>query len=91
VRSFHLERPGRIDGIVAVGEEVTRFQAGDRVIGGYWPRWLDGRLRPDGRDQLGCNQPRPVIGRVFEFAETHDAFRHYLTGDAFGKVIIRID
>jgi len=48
-------------------------------------------LRPDVRYQLGCNPPRPVIDRVFEFAETHDAFRHYLTGDAFGKVIIRID
>jgi NADPH:quinone reductase-like Zn-dependent oxidoreductase len=40
---------------------------------------------------VSVHQMRPVIDRVFEFAETHDAFRYYLTGDAFGKVIIRID
>jgi len=40
---------------------------------------------------VSAHQMRPVIDRVFEFAETHDAFRYYLTGDAFGKVIVRID
>jgi NADPH:quinone reductase-like Zn-dependent oxidoreductase len=40
---------------------------------------------------ISAHERRPVIDRVFEFAETHDAFRYYLSGDAFGKVIIRID
>jgi NADPH:quinone reductase-like Zn-dependent oxidoreductase len=53
-------RPGVIplsDGageVVAAGAAVTRFAPGDRVTGSYWPRWRDGRLRPEFRDQLGC-------------------------------------
>jgi NADPH:quinone reductase-like Zn-dependent oxidoreductase len=50
--------------VVAVGEEVTRFRAGDRVVGGYWPRWHDGRLRPELADQLGCT----LDGMLTEYA-----------------------
>lgn len=119
VRSFHLDRPGRVDGIVlrethetpspkpteivvrvraaslnrrdalileeryplpaapgvipisdgagevvTAGAAVTRFKVGDRVVGSYWPRWLDGRLRPDLRDQLGCT----IDGMLTEYA-----------------------
>jgi NADPH:quinone reductase-like Zn-dependent oxidoreductase len=63
-------RPGVIpvsDGageVVATGSRVTRFRTGDRVMGGYWPRWHDGRLRPDLVDQLGCT----VDGMLTEYA-----------------------
>jgi NADPH:quinone reductase-like Zn-dependent oxidoreductase len=33
--------------VIAVGEAVTRFKAGDRVITSYYPRWIDGALSPD--------------------------------------------
>ncbi|WP_429257799.1 zinc-dependent alcohol dehydrogenase family protein [Paraburkholderia sp. GAS334] len=32
--------------VIAVGEAVTRFKAGDRVITSYYPRWIDGALSP---------------------------------------------
>src|SRR5450830_513937 len=28
--------------IIAIGESVTRFKVGDRVITSYYPRWIDG-------------------------------------------------
>ncbi|MDP9844447.1 zinc-dependent alcohol dehydrogenase family protein [Streptosporangium lutulentum] len=40
--------------VVAVGREVTRFKVGDRIVSGYWPRWHDGRLKPEFLDQFGC-------------------------------------
>jgi NADPH:quinone reductase-like Zn-dependent oxidoreductase len=33
--------------VIAVGEAVTRFKAGDRVITSYYPRWIDGALSPN--------------------------------------------
>ncbi|GAB3223298.1 hypothetical protein GCM10027423_58360 [Spirosoma arcticum] len=39
---------------MAIGEKVTRFQAGDRVSGTYFARWRDGRVGWDIADQLGC-------------------------------------
>ncbi len=33
---------------------------------------------------------RPVIDRVFEFEEAHDAFRYFASGMHFGKVCIRV-
>lgn len=50
--------------VVAVGPEVTRFRLGDRVMGGYWPRWLGGRLEPALIDQLGCT----MDGMLTEYA-----------------------
>jgi NADPH:quinone reductase-like Zn-dependent oxidoreductase len=40
--------------VVAVGSRVSRFSAGDRVAGSYFPRWRDGRIGVDIVDQPGC-------------------------------------
>ncbi|WP_310397709.1 NAD(P)-dependent alcohol dehydrogenase [Hymenobacter sp.] len=40
--------------VTAVGAQVTRFKAGDRVAGSYFARWRDGRVGWDIADQLGC-------------------------------------
>jgi NADPH:quinone reductase-like Zn-dependent oxidoreductase len=50
--------------VVAAGSAVTRFKPGDRVTGSYWPRWRDGRLTADLRDQLGCT----IDGMLTEYA-----------------------
>src|SRR5262245_30452863 len=50
--------------VVAVGSAASRFQVGDRVTGSYWPRWRDGLLTADLRDQLGCT----VDGMLAEYA-----------------------
>jgi NADPH:quinone reductase-like Zn-dependent oxidoreductase len=34
---------------------------------------------------------KPVVDRVFSFAETPQAFRHLASGSHFGKIVIRID
>ncbi|GGN92145.1 hypothetical protein GCM10011579_089590 [Streptomyces albiflavescens] len=39
---------------------------------------------------LTLHGTRPVIDRVFGFDEVHEAFRHYESGAAFGKVVIRV-
>ena len=40
--------------VLAVGERVTRFSAGDRVAGCFFPHWADGDVTPEHlRDALG--------------------------------------
>lgn len=39
---------------------------------------------------IALNGIRPVIDRVFGFDEVHEAFHHYESGTAFGKVVIRV-
>ena len=36
------------------------------------------------------NGLHPVIDRVFPFDQAHDAYRHYASGKAFGKVVITV-
>jgi NADPH:quinone reductase-like Zn-dependent oxidoreductase len=50
--------------VVHVGEKVTRFKVGARVVGNYFPKWRDGRLMPDYIDQLGCT----VDGMATQYA-----------------------
>jgi NADPH:quinone reductase-like Zn-dependent oxidoreductase len=39
---------------------------------------------------LSQNRIKPVIDRVFPFAESPDAFRHLESGAHFGKVVIAV-
>lgn len=50
--------------VVAVGEKVSRFQIADRVISSYFPRWIDGRIRPELVDQPRCT----IDGMLTEYA-----------------------
>jgi NADPH:quinone reductase-like Zn-dependent oxidoreductase len=65
--------------VVAMGDKVTRFKLGDRVIGNYFPKWRDGRLAADYIDQLGCT----VDGMASEFVLLNEqwavAIPEYLT------------
>jgi NADPH:quinone reductase-like Zn-dependent oxidoreductase len=40
---------------------------------------------------VGVHRIRPVLGRVFPFDDAPEAFRHYLGGTAFGKVVITLE
>jgi D-arabinose 1-dehydrogenase-like Zn-dependent alcohol dehydrogenase len=37
---------------------------------------------------VGKHQLKPVIDKVFPFADAREAYRHFQQGDVFGKVII---
>lgn len=50
--------------VVAVGEGVTRTQAGDRVAGSIFPHWIDGPFALDYSAQLGGS----LDGMLTEFA-----------------------
>jgi NADPH:quinone reductase-like Zn-dependent oxidoreductase len=51
--------------VVAIGKDVTRFHVGDRVIGAYIPKWIDG----DGRGADGDYVSRggPLQGVLAEY------------------------
>jgi NADPH:quinone reductase-like Zn-dependent oxidoreductase len=54
--------------VVAVGENVTRFRTGDRVVGIFSPKWLDGDFTPEkGVAQPGGAEADGVLAehRVF--------------------------
>jgi NADPH:quinone reductase-like Zn-dependent oxidoreductase len=39
---------------------------------------------------IETNGIKPIVGKVFPFEETHEAFRQFAAGDFFGKVVITI-
>jgi NADPH:quinone reductase-like Zn-dependent oxidoreductase len=39
---------------------------------------------------LAAHRLRPVVDRVFPFAEAPAAFRHLASGGHFGKVVVRV-
>jgi NADPH:quinone reductase-like Zn-dependent oxidoreductase len=79
----HAPRVPVSDGVgvvVAAGEAVTRFRPGDRVIGIFSPRWLDGDFRRTAGHNSSAENPykdtspgRPPHspGRVARGALTH--------------------
>jgi NADPH:quinone reductase-like Zn-dependent oxidoreductase len=40
-------------------------------------------------EAISAHKLRPVIDRAFPFAEAHEAYRHFMKGDLFGKVVIQ--
>jgi len=40
---------------------------------------------------ITAHKLKPVVDRVFSFAETPQAFRHLASGSHFGKIVIRLD
>ena len=51
--------------ITEVGEGVTRFAAGDRVIGTFYPNWIDGPPTPD---KVAVSRGEHVDGFATEYA-----------------------
>lgn len=50
--------------VVAVGEEVTRFTAGDRVCSTFWQRWVGGSFRIA---ETGYQRGGPIDGMLAEY------------------------
>lgn len=55
--------------VVAVGTEVTRWRTGDRVVGIFMPRWIDGA--PDAAKVAGA-LGGPVDGVLAEYVTFHE-------------------
>jgi NADPH:quinone reductase-like Zn-dependent oxidoreductase len=51
--------------VVAVGQDVTRFQAGDRVCSTFWQRWVGGSFRMAERNY---QRGGPIDGLLAEYA-----------------------
>jgi NADPH:quinone reductase-like Zn-dependent oxidoreductase len=52
--------------VVAIGREVTRFKAGDRVLGNFWTEWIDGEP-PLSMVHHGLSLGGPLPGVLAEF------------------------
>jgi len=52
--------------IVAVGEDVSRFAIGDRVMGHFWTQWIDGAPPPEMRAH-GLSLGGPLSGVLSEY------------------------
>jgi NADPH:quinone reductase-like Zn-dependent oxidoreductase len=53
--------------VVAIGPQVTRFKAGDRVVSTFFQTWIDG-APPKNRGALGA----PLDGTLAEFVSLHE-------------------
>lgn len=57
--------------VVAVGEEVTRFKVGDRVITSDYAGWYDGLLTPE-KEALGLDLCYGIDGCMQEYFTMHE-------------------
>lgn len=57
--------------IVAMGNEVTRFQVGDHVAGNYWTQWIDGEPPLEMR-RHGLSLGGPLPGMLAEYVVLHE-------------------
>jgi NADPH:quinone reductase-like Zn-dependent oxidoreductase len=55
--------------VITVGEEVTRFQVGDRVAGTFFERWVEG---PPSAEALASDRGGNPGGMLSEFIVTHE-------------------
>jgi NADPH:quinone reductase-like Zn-dependent oxidoreductase len=61
--------------VVAIGKDVSRFRVGDRVMGTYIPKWIDGDGRgPDG-DYVSRGGPLPGVLAGYVLFDEHGAVR----------------
>lgn len=95
-----LERSARS---VAVGGEIAWVGglARSATAPDLWPLWMaSATLRSIAAgscaqlaamvEAVALHRLRPVIGRVFPFAEAPAAFAHHASGECFGKVVIAV-
>lgn len=56
--------------VVAIGEEVTRFAIGDRVLGCFFPNWIDGAVTPEYiREALGGGTTDGMLAQLVALPE----------------------
>jgi NADPH:quinone reductase-like Zn-dependent oxidoreductase len=59
--------------VVAVGKDVTRFRVGDRVIGTYIPKWIEGDGRGPSGDYVNRGGPLPGVLAEYVLFDEHSA------------------
>jgi NADPH:quinone reductase-like Zn-dependent oxidoreductase len=84
---------GQIVLLWVVGDEPTSLQISDvayaRTMATIRREFVGSRADLEAMNQaIGFHRLRPVIDRVFGFDEAPDAYRYFLTGASFGKVVI---
>ncbi|MBB3356977.1 MULTISPECIES: NAD(P)-dependent alcohol dehydrogenase [unclassified Novosphingobium] len=57
--------------VVAIGEGVSRFKQGDRVLGNFWTTWLDGEAPVD-MSRHGRSLGGPLPGMLAEYVLLHE-------------------
>jgi NADPH:quinone reductase-like Zn-dependent oxidoreductase len=56
---------------VAIGADVSRFKAGDRVLGNFWTQWIDGEP-PREMTRHGLSLGGPLPGMLSEYVTLHE-------------------
>ncbi|MCZ4072073.1 zinc-dependent alcohol dehydrogenase family protein [Agrobacterium sp. LMR679] len=57
--------------VVGVGGDVSRFKVGDRVLGNFWTRWIDGEP-PQEMTRHGLSLGGPLPGVLAEYVTIHE-------------------
>lgn len=57
--------------VAAVGSDVSRFKAGDRVLGNFWTQWIDGAPPPE-MARHGRSLGGPLPGVLAEYLVLHE-------------------
>ncbi|GJD39262.1 MULTISPECIES: NAD(P)-dependent alcohol dehydrogenase [Methylobacterium] len=57
--------------VVAIGADVSRFKAGDRVLGNFWTQWIDGEP-PREMTRHGLSLGGPLPGMLSEYVTLHE-------------------